>query len=79
MIEHEVAPHFGAYKENVPPTHGLGFSEFFANFLFFFLSNFFDESPPPLPSPFQNHIIWLHLSTVMAGIYNKMLTLCTLY
>lgn len=41
LIEHEVAPHFGAYKENVPPTHGLGFSEFFANFLFFFLVQFF--------------------------------------
>lgn len=40
----------GAYRENVPPTHGLRFSEFFANFLFFFLSNFWDESsehPPP--------------------------------
>lgn len=78
LIEHEVAPHFGAYKENVPPTHGLGFSEFFANFLFFSCPIFW-MSLLPLPSPFQNHIIWLHLSTVMAGIYNKMLTLCTLY
>lgn len=74
LIEHEVAPHFGAYKENVPPTHGLGFSEFFANFLFFSCPIFWMSPPPSLP-PFKiilfgcTYLLWWPGSTIRCWRY----------